>query len=205
MAPRVRIVRSRDASDDFTNEEVGDDVGEVDTDRRYHFEDDNPDPINIEDSILRDFGLSHTSAHGRGKLGGHYKSDPFTRWGNKITLQPGVVGGPIVRPVKEFLVLDLSAPAEVSIRLSATSSSAPTPGFTITWMMLIGVGSAMQARQWDVPVTNPIGPPTDDVFLKLPVKVLRVSARVNYPANAAAVTAVAQAAPTFPQLPEGVR
>jgi hypothetical protein len=205
MPPRrVRIVRPRDAADELVGEDV-DAIGEIDTERHYTFVEDNPDPISIEDSILRDFGLSHTDPHGRGKLGGHYSADPYARWGNKENIPLSPPGGPSVFNVKEFLVAELATPAEMSVRLSATSDAAPLAGFVITWKLLIGVGSAMQARQWSVPVTNTIGPPSDDVMEKFPVKVLRVAAVVAFPAGGLRAVVVAHASPTFPQLPQGVR
>jgi hypothetical protein len=202
---RVRQIKPRARELERDDETDGDSIGEVDSENKYRFVDyPNAEPRNIEDSILRDFGLGRTHPHGRGKLGGHYSADPFVRWGNKQLLLPGLPAAPITRVVKEFLYCELDMPAEISLRLSATADTAPMAGWTMTWTLLIGVGSAMQARQWSVPVTNTIGPPTNDVLVKFPIKVLRVRGSVAYPAGAVKpVTAVAHAAPTFPQFPPG--
>jgi hypothetical protein len=202
MAPRRIIPFRRDEERDEGEGEV---VGEVDSDHHYKFVDyPNAEPRNVEDSILRDFGLDRRNPHGRGKLGGHFASDPFARWGNKKTVQQSA--GSLDHPVREFLFCELDMPAEISLRLSATSS-APAATFAVTWNLLIGVGSAMQSRQVTQTVTLTVGPPTDDLYFKFPIKVLRISASVHIPVAIGAprtCVIVAHAAPVFAQFPAGV-
>lgn len=166
----------------------------------HGFDGHDPDePQNVEDAILRDFGGSATDKRGRGKLGGHYRPDPYTQWGKTLVAKPPLAAGPQVARVREFLVAELPEPCAVTVRLSATSDTAPAAGFTVTWTLLIGLGSSLQQRQWQVPVAPTIGVPGDDIIVTFPVHVLRVSAVVTQTGGGGRIIVCAQVAPVFAQ------
>ncbi len=129
------------------------------------------------------------------------RPDETVRWGNVQTAQFLAAAGPPFpdQTIAQFLQFDLKYPTTVKLRLSATSGQAPAvpgPTLAVTFMLLVGVGSAMLPSQIVHFVTATLGSPTDDVFLTLPARNIVVSATAHcaIPGNTT-IQIAAQAAP----------
>lgn len=134
------------------------------------------------------------------------------RWGDMRTLDfPTNVAGPaVVNPTQAILNTELQLPAVCMIRLSAVETTgalaAPGPNDLATFTLDIGVGAALQSKQFQVQVAPKDGSAQTDLVLTFPVQMLRVSATVRVVNNAADhnIQVLAQVAP-FTSLPQNVR
>ena len=124
------------------------------------------------------------------------------RWGDMRQLN--FPGGGLSGPPQEtgyLITQEMWIPAMVVLRLASVevtgALTTPGPDDTVLWSVQLGIGAALQTKQYLQQVDPLNGTANNDITLTLPSQVIRVSAIVTVTANVDlhSIQAVAMAAP----------